>query len=399
MSSPVRQETADLVLVRYGELSLKGGNRRDFESALVRNLKRATEKLSKVRIERLHGRLAVHPEERAGEVAERVRDVFGITSVSPAWSAPNDPEAIVALAQQVLEGALEHRPDSEPIPFRVATVRADKRFPMTSSEFSRFVADRVMPPYEDRLVVRLKGAEVELGIEIRDERTYVFADRLPGPGGLPVGTLGRAVCLLSGGIDSPVAAWLTMKRGCAVSFVSFHSAPYLGESSKQKIVRLVRKLARYQPRNRLYVIPFAEIQEAVRDTAPPSYRTVLYRRMMQRLASRVARKEKAKALVTGESLGQVASQTLENMTCIEDASELPVLRPLVSADKVETIDLARRIGTYTTSVLPEPDCCTVFQPPKPIIRGRVHECEAAESKLDVPALLQRALDGTEVVDV
>lgn len=399
-SSPAKElGAAQLVLVRYGELSLKGGNRKDFERALVNNIRRATEKISKVRVERLHGRLAVHPEARAMEVAERLRDVFGITSVSPAWSVESRSDSIVESAALVLERALESYPGRDDISFRVSTVRADKRFPMNSNEFSRHVADCVLPPHEDRIRVQLKGAELELGIEIRAERSYVFAERLPGPGGLPVGTLGRAVCLLSGGIDSPVAAWLTMKRGCAVSFVSFHSAPYLGESSKQKIVRLVRKLSRYQPRNRLFVIPFAEIQESIRDTAPPAYRTVLYRRMMQRLASRVASRDRARALVTGESLGQVASQTLENLTCIEDASELPVLRPLISMDKVETIDLAKRIGTFTTSILPEPDCCTVFMPPKPMIRGRVAECEAAEAALDLEGLIRRALEGTEVVDV
>jgi thiamine biosynthesis protein ThiI len=190
-----------------------------------------------------------------------------------------------------------------------------------------------------------------------------------------------------------------MKRGCSVGFVSFWSYPYIGESSKRKLVRLVRALSRWQPRSRLFVAPFTEVQEAVRDRAPSPYRTVLYRRFMQRIASRIARRDQAGVLVTGDSLGQVASQTIENLTCIEEASDLPVLRPLIGFDKHETIAVARRIGTFETSIEPEPDCCTVFQPERPVIHGKLEECRAAEAELDVEGLVARAVDGVEIVDV
>lgn len=398
MSPPVAVETPELVLVRYGELALKGGNRKPFELALVRNLRAALAPISAVRVERHRGRISVFPERRVLEVAERLRDVFGIKSVSPAWGCPSETEAIADLARAVLEDALADHPPGATIPFRVETSRADKRFPLRSMELDRLVGGRLTAAFP-RLAVRLEEPELTLGIDVRPERTYVFVRRLAGPGGLPVGTLGRVLCLLSGGIDSPVAAWLAMKRGCLVHFVAFHSPPFLGEGSKGKVLDLVRVLGRYQPQSRLYVVPFTESQVAIRDKAPQGYRTVLYRRMMQRIASVLARRGKARALVTGESLGQVASQTLENLACIEDASSLPVLRPLLSYDKEETILIARRIGTYPISERPDPDCCTVFQPASPVIRGRIEECEHIEAAIDVAGLVERAVAASERIEL
>lgn len=387
----------DIVLVRYGELSLKGGNRREFEQTLVRNMRAALKSISPVKIERSHGRLAVFPERRALAVAKRLTEVFGISSVSPAWSTTSEPEKILDLARLVFADAERELGSSAKPSVRVQTKRANKRFPIRSRDFDVFIAERTF--VDDRHVVRLKAADITLGIDIRDERTYVFARRLQGPGGLPVSTLGRTLCLLSGGIDSPVAAWMTMKRGSRVDFVTFHSFPYIGEPSKKKVVDLVRVLTRYQPRSRLSVVPFTASQEAIRDFAPEPYRTVLYRRMMQRIASRLARRGKAGALVTGECLGQVASQTLENLGCIGAASSLQVLRPLIGFDKEETIRIARQIGTFELSILPEPDCCTVFQPSKPVLRGRLEECLEAESGFDVDRLVLDAVRGTERIDV
>lgn len=388
----------EVVLVRYGELSLKGGNRPAFEEALARNVQAACGSIAKVRVERRRGRLMVFSDRRVDDVAHRIQDVFGISSISPAWGTDSELEAIGLLAQAVMDDALLEHAGPGTISFRVRSRRQDKRFPLPSPEIDRAIGERLdLDP--QRLRVDLKNPDIELGIEVRAERTYVYARRLKGLGGLPVGTLGRGVCLLSGGIDSPVAAWMAMKRGLRVSFVTFHSYPYIGESSKKKVVDLVRVLARYQPRNRLHVVPFTKIQEAIRDHAPPRYRTVLYRRMMQRIASRIAAREDAGALITGESLGQVASQTLENMTCIEDAAAHPVLRPLVAHDKQETIDIAQAIGTYDVSVIPEPDCCTVFQPPKPVIRGRIQECEEAEGAYDWRGMMGEAVAGIERIDV
>lgn len=386
-----------LALVRYGELALKGRNRGQFEQTLVRNIKRALAPLTEVRVERLRGRLVVFPERRKEQALRRLAEVFGIKSVSPAWSTAPEPEAIAALARAVLADALADLPAGARPTFRVQSKRADKTFPLTSVELDRFVAERILT--EDSPVrIELDDPELVLGIDVRPERAYVYSRRIAGPGGLPVGTLGRVLCLLSGGIDSPVAAWLAMKRGCEVSFVSFHSYPFLGEASKRKVADLAQRLARFQPRTRLFVVPFTEVQIAVRDTAPEAYRTVLYRRMMQRIATHLAARDRCGALVTGECLGQVASQTLENLSRIQEASGLPVLRPLIAFDKEETIALARRIGTFDISARPEPDCCTVFQPRHPVIRSRAADCARAEAALDLAALVARALEGVEILD-
>ncbi len=386
---------AELILARPGELWLKGRNRGRFERRLLQNVRHALAGLPEARVTAEYDQIVVWCDGRVGETVQRLREVFGLSSILPAWGAGRDPDAICEVAYRVLAAALEARPRERALPFRVQTRRADKTYPMTSTELDRHVAERVLPDFVERLRVDLKRAELTLGILVRPERVYVFAERLQGAGGLPVGTLGRALCLLSGGIDSPVAAWLAMKRGCEVSFVSFHSVPFLGESSRRKVRLIAEALMRFQPRARLYSVPFAPAQVEIRDRAPEGYRTVLYRRMMQRIAARIAREEGAAALVTGESLGQVASQTLETLTCIEAAASLPVLRPLISFDKRETIDLARRIGTFELSILPEPDCCTVFQPQRPVIHGRVEACEAAEAALGVEALVEAALRGTE----
>ncbi len=385
-----------LVVARYGELWLKGRNRGHFAKILRRNARMALRSFPGVRLERLHGQLVVHAPERCEEVLERLRGVFGFTSLSPAWRVAADPDAIAALASALVARALEERPPGPPLAFRVTTRRVDKSFPLTSVALDRSVGERVLEDHGARLRVDLTRAQLELGIVVRPEATYVFRERLAGAGGLPVGSLGRVVCLLSGGIDSPVAAWCAMKRGCHVSLVSFHSAPYLGEASREKIRRLAQVLARWQRASRLYSVPFARVQEAIRERCDEGYRTILYRRMMQRIAGRIARAEHALALVTGESVGQVASQTLENLRCIEDASELPVLRPLVTYDKLETIELARRIGTFDVSRLDAPDCCTVFQPAAPVIHGRVGRCRAEEETLDVEALVREAVASTSL---
>lgn len=399
MSAPDTGEPSELVVGRYGELWLKGKNRRDFERALLKNTKRALAPVAPMKLVREGAQILAIPEpgseSRVGDLARRMAEVFGFSSISRARTAPADPQAIAETARTVLAEALDALPRGRAIPFRVETKRGDKSFPMISTELDRFVADRVIADHAERLTVDLSHPELTLGIHVRPERTFVFAERVPGAGGLPVGTLGRAVALLSGGIDSPVASWMAMKRGCEVVFCAFHSFPYIGESYLAKVRRLVARLARFQVNSVLHEVPFTAIQEAIRDGAPPSYRTVLYRRQMARVACRIAAREKASALITGESLGQVASQTLENLTCIGAASSLPVLRPLVAFDKFETIELARKIGTFDLSIEPEPDCCTVFQPKKPILRGRIEVCEDAEGSLDLDALIDAALEASE----
>jgi thiamine biosynthesis protein ThiI len=388
----------ELVLVRYGELALKAGNRRQFEERLMANVRAALRHVTDVRMERRQGRLAVIPARRVETAARRLQDVFGISSISPARGVASDPEAIVAVARRALAEAVAELAPGERATFRVATNRADKRFPLRSADFDRHVAESILGGFP-QLDVRLSDPRISLGIDIRPERTYVFARRLPGPGGLPVGSLGRVTCLISGGFDSPVAAWLAMKRGCQVDFVTFHSAPFIGEPARKKVVDLVRVLSRYQPRCALHVVPFADCQLAIKEVGREGYRTVLYRRMMQRIATALARRAGARALVTGECLGQVASQTLENLTCIGAAAGLPVLRPLIAFDKQETIALARRIGTHDLSAVQEPDCCTLFMPARPVIRGRIEDCESAEAQLDLAALVEQALAGTERLEL
>jgi thiamine biosynthesis protein ThiI len=389
-----------VVLARYGELWLKGKNRIDFERALMRNARAAVAGLDpEVSIEREHGLLVIRPTRRARDVASRLRDVFGFSSLSRARAAPSEPEALAQAAIEVLGEELEARPTERPVRFRVSAKRADKRFPLTSQQLDVFVAEHIPPALVPRLTVDLTTPELVLGLHVRAGTSYAFAHRERGAGGLPVGTVGRAIVLLSGGIDSPVAAWMAMKRGCEAVLLSFHSYPWVGRGFEHKVERLASALARYQPRTRLVLAPLAEIQVAIRDVAKPAYRTVLYRRMMQRIATRLAAEERAGAVVTGDSLGQVASQTLENLTCIEAASELPVLRPLIGFDKSETIAVAQRIGTFALSIENEPDCCTVFQPERPVIFGKLSECLAAESELDVPGLVERALAERRTVDV
>ena len=386
------------VLVRYGELALKRGNREYFEDALERNIRAACAPIAPIEIERVRGRILVLAESRVDTLARRLSEVFGIVSVSPAWRVAPEVEAIASAARGVLEDALALVPAGETVSFRVRATRADKSFPLDSGALERFVAERIVRT-GDPLRIQLEKPELTLGIDVRAGCAWIFARRYAGPGGLPVGTLGRVLCLLSGGIDSPVAAWMAMKRGCAASFVTFHSHPFIGDGAKQKVVDLVRVLARHQGRSRLFVVPFADVQLAIKEVGRDAYRTVMYRRFMQRIASRIADDERAKALITGECLGQVASQTLENMCCIDAAATLPVLRPLIGFDKEEIVVAARRIGTFDISCVQEPDCCTLFTPQKPVIRGRIRDCEALEDALDVEALVQRACSTAELIEV
>ena len=388
----------DLLLVRYGELALKGGNRSAYEKALRQNLRRSLRALGGAEVKHSHARVLIIPKRRPLAMARRAAEVFGVKSVSPAFRVEADFDAIASLAKELFERTLTQHSSPRPIPFRVKAKRADKRFPMNSSTLERSIADYIDPSAAD-VVVDLKQPVIELGIEVRNAGTYVFIDRIPGPGGLPVGTSGRALCLISGGIDSPVAAYLSMKRGLQMGFITFHSFPYIGESSKRKIQDLVRSVSRYQGKSQFFVVPFTQAQEAIRDQCPERYRVVLYRRMMNRIATRIANISKYKALVTGENLAQVASQTLKNMDLIGRTSDLLVLRPLVAFDKEEIIDVARRIGTLELSNRPEPDCCTLFQPRSPVIFGHPDECEAAEAELDIETLVEAAVRDTECIAI
>lgn len=383
--------------MRYGELALRGKNRGEYEKLLALNIKRMLADFEKVSITRMRGRLIIHCSGEVSEAMDRVCDAFGVHSVSPCFSVPAKIEAIRAEAVRLMGEELSERSsDGSGVTFRIQTRRAEKVFPMNSSEINRDVGSAVLDVYPG-LKVKLKNPEIMVEVEVRTSIAHLYTKRLPGPLGLPVTSAGKVVSLLSGGIDSPVASYLAMKRGCEVVLINYHSYPFIGEASKEKVIALARRLVKYQPRIRLHIIPFAEIQKEVKRTAFESYRTVLYRRAMQKIAGRIASIEGALALVTGDCLGQVASQSLENLHCIGSATKYQVLRPLVSYDKTEVIDIARRIGTFDTSILPEPDCCTVFQPRRPVIRGVVAKAEELEANFDLDRLIQEAVEQREIV--
>ncbi|HKE19310.1 MAG TPA: tRNA uracil 4-sulfurtransferase ThiI [Kofleriaceae bacterium] len=379
-----------LVLLRLGEIFLKGRNRRVFVRALVDNARRLMGGLDGVTIESQHLRVLVHhPPELERRVLERLGHLFGLHSMAPAVAVPREldamAEAAIAEARLLPAGST----------FKVETNRRDKRFAMTSQEISRAVGGRVVQA--TGLPVDVHGPQSVLRIEVGSDASYLFRRLLPGPGGLPVGTGGHVALLLSGGIDSPVAGWSAMRRGCTLSAVYFHSFPYTGDRTREKVLDLARRMSAWHGPIAVHIVHFTEVQKALRAHGPAELAVLLYRRMMMRAASRIAAAQRAKALVTGENLGQVASQTLDNLGVIEEAAELPVLRPLLTFDKSEIIARAQAIGTYDLSILPYDDCCTLFVPRHPATHARVQDLASAEAGLDVGQLAQELADRSERV--
>jgi thiamine biosynthesis protein ThiI len=374
----------EVVLVRWGEIFLKGDNRSFFERGLVDRVKRAIAGSAGARVEKTHGRLIVWPGEGGARRAVRaLQKVFGIVSVSPARVVERNLETISAVAIELArqEAGKHARPT-----FKVESRRSDKRFPTGSMEISRSVGAAIVGALA--LPVDVHTPLFTVGVEIGFEQAFVFCEVVPGPGGLPVGVTGRVELLLSGGIDSPVAGWLMLKRGCVLGATYFHSFPYTGEKTEDKVARLGSLLAGWQLEPlRLAVVPFTDAQKALRDAAGDGrLAVVLYRRAMLRVAERIAKRAGAKALATGEALAQVASQTLENLGVIGAAATMPLLRPCLGHDKLETVALAQRIGTYETSIEPYDDCCSLFVPDHPETRAKLAAVEAIEAKLDVTAM-------------
>ncbi|MDE3257573.1 MAG: tRNA 4-thiouridine(8) synthase ThiI [Gemmatimonadota bacterium] len=381
-----------VVLIHYHEIGLKGRNRGRFERQLCTNITRALKGLPRGAVRRLSGRIILELPPDAGieAIRERLVDVFGVANFSEAIRVPNAIEDLRAGAWDAVRKEDFHS-------FKIAARRGDKSFPLTSEEINRDVGAHVQTLSRTR--VMLDDPDLTCFIEVAYQGAFIYTGKTPGPGGLPVGANERAVSLLSSGIDSPVASYKTMKRGVRLSFVHFHSQPYTNRSSQRNTEELVRVLTRYQYRSTLYLVPFVEIQRRVMTHAPPGYRVVLYRRAMLRIAEAIAEREGAQALVTGESVGQVASQTLSNMRAIEEATPLPLLRPLSGDNKEEIIDLARRIGTYDISIEPYEDCCTVFVPKHPETRANLKTVHEIEPGLDLPPLIERALKETDVMTV
>ena len=379
------------LLLRYGEIALKGQNQGYFLDALVRNVRRAVEPLRPATVEAVFGRIVVNVEAPADVAVEHLRRVFGVVSLSPVEAAPLDLGAITATALRQAGASLARRPET--VTFKVDTRRADKMFPLPSMEVSSRVGEAVRLAFP-HLRARMRAPDLLVRIELRD-RAYVTTEVLPGPGGLPTGTGGRALALISGGIDSPVAAWLAARRGVLITPVHFHSFPFTSERSKEKVVDLCRVLASYTGPLPLWVIHFTDIQRAIQRTVPDALRVVAMRRMMMRVCAALAPREQALAVVTGESIGQVASQTLESIAVINEPIRLPVLRPLIGADKTEIVARAEAIGTYAISIRPYDDCCSLFVPAHPRTQPTGAEALAAEAGLDHEALVADALRQSE----
>lgn len=392
------------LIVRFSETTLKGGNRSFFERRMAENIKLHLKPHGKFKMTREMARVTLQSAAENGggdlrRAAAIIRGLPGVANLSLAREVPNALPALTEAAMEYLDGMLSrpHLEGARPVAFRVEATRKDKHYPLKSMELAAHLGAAALARHS-RLQVNLTRAELVLRVDIQQKTAWLFEEKQPGPGGLAVGTGGKAVCLTSGGIDSPLAAYLLMTRGVSVTHLNFHSYPFIGEQSKEKVHDLVRLLARFQPRTRLIVAPFAEAQTAIRDLCPEGLRTVLYRRMMNRVANRVAEQEGAGALITGESVGQVASQTLQNIRVIEETATLPVLRPLIGISKQEIVARARKIGTYEVSIQPFPDCCTLFQPRRPETGAKTEAVERAEAKLPVAALVEGCLAGLEVTD-
>ena len=375
----------DSVLVRYHEIALKKGNRAYFTELLKRNLLAAVKDLGAKDIRSLPARLLLtfKNDVPVATLIERMSTVFGVANFSIVERTARD---IDALRGRILDSLNGGRFQS----FRIETQRGDKTFPLTSPEINRQLGAAVKEKSGAR--VDLENAEFTVTVEILPRDAFFGFNKIAGAGGLPVGASGRVAALISGGFDSPVAAYRMMQRGCRIIFVHFHSVPYQDKTSQEKVRQLVQLLTRHQFTSRLYMVPFAEIQRQIVAAVARPLRVVLYRRMMLRIAEAIARQEKAKALITGESLGQVASQTLDNMAVIQQAARLPILRPLVGMDKQEIIDQARRIGTFEVSSVPDQDCCQLFVPKHPATKARFIDVEEDETKLDVKDLLRFGME-------
>ena len=378
----------EIILCKLGEVVLKGLNRRSFEMKLMSNIRRRTARFGKFRIYSKQSTIYVEPAEETCDLSgayAACKQVFGIIAIARAVPCPKEKEAILATAKTYLGEALTAARS-----FKVESKRADKSFPMSSIQLSQWVGGELHEAYP-HLKVDVHHPELTVYVEVREDAAYVHAPAEPAAGGLPIGMGGRAVSLLSGGIDSPVSSWMMARRGVELEMVHFVSPPYTSQQAQDKVLELARLLTAWTGRLLVHIVPFTEIQEEIRRNCPEEYFTLIMRRFMMRIAEAIARKANAGALVTGESLGQVASQTMLALGVTEDVTSLPVLRPLIGMDKVEIIRMSREIGVFDTSILPYEDCCTVFTPRHPATRPRLEGVRQAEAALDVESLVQKAL--------
>lgn len=386
----------NILIVKYGEIGVKGKNRYIFENKLIKNVKNILKPIGKFNVYKEYGRIYVDLDGYDyEEVVEEVRKVFGIVGVCPAVRAEKDYNLLKELALKMLEEKIEQGYKS----FKVDSRRGDKDFKLTSQEMSLDIGGYLVSQVKDKIAVDVRNPEVKIHCELRQNHVMVYSDTIPGYGGLPLGTNGRAMSLLSGGIDSPVASWMVAKRGMELECIHFHSYPFTSEKSQEKVRDLAQILAKYCGRVRLHKVNMLEIQKSIGLNCKDEEMTIISRRFMMRIAESVAESRHCDALVTGESIGQVASQTIQGLTCTNASVKMPVFRPLIAMDKTEIIEVAQKIGTFETSILPEEDCCTVFSPKKPVTKPKLDRIEKSENKLDVEKLIQDAIDNIEVEDI
>ena len=382
----------EIILIKDGELSLKGLNRRNFEDKMVASIRRRLKPLGNIKITKAQSAIYIEPQDDDfdfEEALERMKLIFGVAAFSRAAVCKKDMEDILNKAPIYLAERMR-----EIKTFKVEAKRSDKAFPLGSPEICREVGAALLRAFP-HLRVDVHNPQEVVTVEIRDFAAYIRAGQIKGAGGLPVGTAGRAMVLISGGIDSPVAAWTMAKRGLVLNAIHFASPPYTSPRAEQKVRDLLAKVARYSGTIKLAVVPFTEIQEEIGKHCPEDYFTLIMRRLMMRIANRVADTEECLALITGESLGQVASQTLPAIAATDEVTSIPVLRPLIGMDKEEIITISKKIDAFETSILPYEDCCTVFTPKHPHTRPKKGQCAEAESGLDIEPLIERAIAGIE----
>lgn len=382
----------EIVLVKYGEMVLKGLNKKSFEDMLTKNIKRRLKSLGQFRITSAQSTTYITPMDDnidLAEVVDRVGKIFGIAALCRACVCEKDFSDITAKSLEYLDGILSNAKT-----FKVNAKRSDKAFPMKSPEICTELGGILLEKFPN-LTVDVKNPEVTVTVEVRDTNAYIHAENIKGAGGLPVGSSGKAMLLLSGGIDSPVAGYMMAKRGVHVAAIHYVSPPYTSDRALMKVEQLCEKLTDYCGGIAFYCVPFTELQEAIKDNCPEEFFTIIMRRLMMEIAQRIAAKDNCLALITGESVGQVASQTMAAIACTDAVCRIPVFRPLVGMDKTEIIDIARKIDTFETSTLPYEDCCTVFTPRHPKVRPSLADVEKAQNAFDFEPLIQKAVENTE----
>ena len=389
------------IIVKYGEIGIKGKNRYIFENKLIKNIKNMLKPIDKFNVYKEYGRVYVDlGDYEYDEVCEEVKKVFGVVGVCPAVKVLRNNEEDVEVAYQKLKETalqmLEEKIENGAKTFKVESRRGDKSFRLTSQDMSIDIGGYLLSNVGDRIKVDINNPEVKIRCELRENNVIVYSDTVPGYGGLPIGTNGKAMSLLSGGIDSPVATWMVAKRGMEVEAVHFHTYPFTSEKSQEKVKDLARILAKYCGKVRLHKVNILEIQKAVGLNCRDEEMTIISRRFMMRIAQKLAEQRNCDALITGESIGQVASQTIQGLTCTNASVSLPVFRPLIAMDKTEIIEIAKKIDTFETSIIPEEDCCSVFAPKKPVTKPRLERIEASEKALDVEKLIEDAIANMEV---